>query len=79
MKCCDALIIIIDIHNGAVIIILNIFCLAVTFVFGVFPIVGPNYKSRLIALRLLPLMTRPGDRVYSEFKYLDTIFGKQNA
>jgi len=25
------------------------------------------------------LRSRLGDRVYSEFKYFDTIFGKQNA
>ena len=53
-KCCDALIIIIDIHNSVVIIILNIFCLAVTFVFGLFPIVGPSASLPCCFLRLQP-------------------------
>ena len=51
-KCCDALIIIIGIHNSVVIIILNMFCLAATFVFGLFPIVGPSAGLPYCFLRL---------------------------
>ena len=57
LKGCDALIIIIDIHSSVVIIILNIFCLAVTFVFGVFPIVGPSVSLPCCFLRLQPTVS----------------------
>ena len=56
-KCCDALIIIIDIHNSVVITILNIFCLAVTFVFGLFPIVGPSASLPCCFLHLQPTVS----------------------
>ena len=55
-KCCDALIII-DIHNSCVIIILNIFCLAATFVFGLFPIVGPSTSLPCCFLCLQPTVS----------------------